>query len=174
MKIQKSKVAMIVMIFLTVVSCSSSTEIDKGKFIKLNGAALAVRASIAGGASYQQLMERVQKLSTEIQALQGNATSREEKDILKAYSDLLAMYQDGLLLWKYKLEFAPFDFVPKGRIYVGQDIEPIVFKYRFSTESHLYQPTGQRWRSLPEDSTRIIWSNADAQLKIIENMTNYR
>jgi hypothetical protein len=34
------------------------------------------------------------------------------------------------MLWKYKMEFAPFDFVPKGRIYVSQD-ESIVFKYSF-------------------------------------------
>jgi hypothetical protein len=85
----------------------------------------------------------------------------------------LAIYRDGLLLWKYKIDFAPFDFVPKGRIYVGQDVEPIVFKYRFPTDSHMYQPTRQYWKSISEDSIRIIWSNADSQLKIIENMKNY-
>ncbi len=173
MKIRKSGIAIVLMIFLIGTSCSTEQGIDKGKFAKLHGAAHAVKTSLAGGASYQQLAERVQALSGEIVALQGKVRSREEKELLNAYSDLLAMYKDGLLLWKYKLEFAPFDFVPKGRIYVGQDVEPIVFKYHFPTESHLYQPTGQRWKSLPEDSIRIIWSNADTQLKIIENMTNY-
>ncbi len=132
-----------------------------------------MKTSLAAGASYPQLAEKVQSLSAGITALKDKVTSKEDKELLNAYADLLAMYQDGLLLWKYKLEFAPFDFVPKGRIYVGQDVEQIVFKYRFPVESHLYQPTRQRWKSLSEDSIQIIWRNVDAQLKIIENMTNY-
>jgi len=173
MRTPKNSLTLLLTTFLLAASCSSGPGIDKGKFTKLNGAAHAVKTSLAGGASYRQLTERVQNLSTAIAALRDKAAAKEEKELLTAYSDLLAMYQDGLLLWKYKLEFAPFDFVPRGRIYVGQDVEPIVFKYRFPTESHLYQPTRQRWKSLSEDSIQIIWSNADAQLKIIENMTNY-
>jgi hypothetical protein len=173
MRIPKSSLTFLLIIFLLAASCSSEPGINKGKFTKLRGAAHAVKTSLAGGASYQQLTERVQNLSAGITALKDKAHSKEEKELLTAYSDLLAMYQDGLLLWKYKLEFAPFDFVPSGRIYVGQDVEPIVFKYRFPTESHLYQPTRQRWKSLSDDSIQIIWNNADAQLKIIENMTNY-
>jgi hypothetical protein len=171
MMIRKSSLILFLIIFL--LSCSSETRIDKGKFTKVSGAAHAVKTSIAGGASYQQLARQIQNLSEEITTLKGKVTAKQEKELLNTYSDLLAMYQDGLLLWKYKLEFAPFDFVPKGRIYVGQDVEPIVFKYRFPVESHLYQPTRQQWKSLSEDSIQIIWSNADAQLKIIENMTNY-
>lgn len=132
-----------------------------------------MKTSLAAGAFYPQFAEKVQSLSAGITALKDKVTSNEDKELLNAYADLLTMYQDGLLLWKYKLEFAPFDFVPKGRIYVGQDVEPIVFKYRFPVESHLYQPTRQRWKSLSEDSIQIIWRNVDAQLKIIENMTNY-
>ncbi len=160
-------------IFFLVVSCSSKSGIDKGKFVQLDRATLAVKTSLSSGASYRQLTERVQGLSAEIASVKGKVATKEEKELLEAYSDLLAMYRDGLLLWKYKLEFAPFDFVPKGRIYVGQDVEPIVFKYHFPTESHIYQPTRQRWKSLSEDSIQIIWGNADSQLKIIENIKNY-
>ena len=159
--------------FFLAASCSSRPGIDKGKFTQLDRAALTVKTSLASGASYRRLTELVQGLSVEIASVKTKVATKEEKELLEAYSDLLAMYRDGLLLWKYKLEFAPFDFVPKGRIYVGQDVEPIVFKYHFPTESHLYQPTRQRWKSLPEDSIQIIWSNADSQLKIIENMKNY-
>lgn len=169
----KSILAVLLLMFFLCTSCSSKSGIDKGKFTGLNRAALAVKTSIASGASYRQLTEQVQGLSVEIASVKTKVATKEEKELLEAYSDLLAMYQDGLLLWKYKLEFAPFDFVPKGRIYVGQDVEPIVFKYHFPTESHIYQPTRQRWKSLPEDSIQMIWSNADSQLKIIENMKNY-
>ena len=159
--------------FFLAASCSSKPGIDKGKFTQLDRAALTVKTSLASGASYRRLTELVQALSAEIASVKTRVATKEESELLEAYSDLAAMYRDGLLLWKYKLEFAPFDFVPKGRIYVGQDVEPIVFKYHFPTESHLYQPTRQRWKSLPEDSIQIIWSNADSQLKIIENMKNY-
>jgi hypothetical protein len=171
--IRNSSLTLFLVLLLLVASCSYETRIDKGKFAKVSGTAHAVKTSIAGGASYHQLAQQIQNLSAEITALKGKVTAKQEKELLDTYSDLLSMYQDGLLLWKYKLEFAPFDFVPKGRIYVGQDVEPIVFKYRFPVESHLYQPTHQQWKSLSEDSIRIIWSNADTQLKIIENMTNY-
>lgn len=170
---QRNFLAVLLMMFFLGASCSSKPGIDKGKFTQLNRTALTVKTSLASGASYRQLTELVQGLSVEIALVKTKVATNEEKELLEAYSDLWAMYQDGLLLWRYKLEFAPFDFVPKGRIYVGQDVEPIVFKYRFPTESHLYQPTRQRWKSLSEDSIQIIWSNADSQLKIIENMKNY-
>lgn len=170
---QNKILTVLIIIFFLAASCSTKSGIDKGKFAQLTRAALTVKTSLASGASYRQLTEFVEGLSVEVASVKPRVATKEEKELLEAYSDLLAMYRDGLLLWKYKLEFAPFDFVPKGRIYVGQDVEPIVFKYHFPTESHLYQPTRQRWKSLPEESIQIIWSNADSQLKIIENMKNY-
>ena len=85
----------------------------------------------------------------------------------------MADYRDGPVLWKYKLDFAFFDSILKGRIYVRQDVEPIIIKYRFPTESHLYDPTWQYWKSIPGDAIQIIWRYADSQLKTIENITNY-
>jgi hypothetical protein len=164
---------LILMIVFLTSSCSSQQGINKSKFSAVDRAAGAARGSLDSGASYQQVSDLVQRLSSDIAALRGKVTSIEERDLLGAYSDLLSFYQDGLLLWKYKLDFAPFNFVPKGRIYVGQDVEPIVFKYRFPVESQTYKPTGQQWKSISDDSIRIIWSNVDTQLKIIENMKNY-
>ncbi len=57
---------------------------------------------------------------------------------------------------------------------MGQDVEPIVFKYRFVTEFHQYQPTKQYWKSIPRDSIQIIWGNADSQTKMRENMMRYQ
>jgi len=173
MKKRKGFIVVLSIIFFLIGSCSSEPGINKSKFAKLNVAAHAVKTSLAAGESYQQVADRVQQLTIEITALKDKVTTKEEKELLEAYSDLLAMYRDGLLLWKYKLDFASFESMLKGRIYVGQDVEPIVLKYRFSTESHLYKPTGQYWKSIPGDSIQIIWSDADSQLKIIENMPNY-
>jgi hypothetical protein len=163
-----------VSLVLFAAACSSGPKTDKTKFAELSRDAGALKVSLAAGASYQQFSESLKKFSTDVTLLRGKAVTTEEKDLLDAYSDLLAIYQDGLVLWRYKLEFAPFGFVPKGSIYVGQDVDPIVFKYRFVTESHLYQPTRQYWKSIPDDSIQIIWSNADSQIKMIENMMRYQ
>lgn len=173
MKILKNFLALLLAIFFLNGACSFEPGIDKGKFAKLKVAAQAVKTSIATSESYQQVTGRVQQLVTEIAALKDKVPTQKEKELLEAYSDLLANYRDGLVLWKYKLDFAFFDSVLKGRIYVGQDVEPIIIKYRFPTESHLYEPTEQYWKSIPGDSIRIIWSYADSQLKTIENITNY-
>ena len=173
MKILKDFLAVLLAIFFLNGACSFEPGFDKGKFAKLKVAAQAVKTSIATGESYQQVTGRVQQLAAEIAALKDKVPTQKEKELLDAYSDLLANYRDGLVLWKYKLDFAFFDSVLKGRIYVGQDVEPIVIKYRFPTESHLYEPTGQYWKSIPGDSIQIIWSYADSQLKTIENITNY-
>ncbi len=160
-------------VFFVIAACSSQPAINKNKFVKVKSAAQAVKAAIASGASYKETADLVEHFSAEITTLKDSVTTNQEKELLDAYADLLGFYRDGLLLWKYKLEFAFFDFVLKGRIYVAQDIEPIVKKYRLSTETHLYAPTRQYWKSIDGDSIRIIWSNVDSQMKIIENIANY-
>ena len=154
-------------------ACSSEPALNKEKFRKLSQAAQAVKTSRAAGASYQQFGEALQGLSDELTAVRGRVSSKKELEVLNAYETLLRIYQDGHTLWKYKLEFAPFGFVPKGRIYVSQDVDPIAFKYNFPTESHLYLPTQQYWKSISEDSIPIIWKNADFQLKVAEGILNY-
>jgi hypothetical protein len=169
----KEFLAALSIMFFLIGACSSEPAINKNKFAKVKAAALSIKTALAAGASYQESTDRVEHLSVEINELKDKVTTKQEEVLLNAYSDLLGFYRDGLLLWKCKLEFAFFDFVLKGRIYVSQDIEPIVWKYQLSTETHLYAPTHQYWKSIDEDSIRLIWSNADSQLKIIENITNY-
>jgi hypothetical protein len=172
MKIRKILLISLSTILILQWACSFWPGINRSKFNKLNVAALAVKNSIADGAPYRQVAERIQHLSDEIVAAKDRVSTREERQLLKAYSDLLEMFRDGLLLRRYQMEF-PFLFPElEGRIYVGQDIEPIVHKYRLTTETHLYKPTGQYWKSIDEYSIRIIWHNADDQLEIIKNLAH--
>ena len=169
---------LVLLLIISVISMACSFEqfepgIDKNKFAKLNASALAVKTSIDTGAGYQQVTDNAKILADEIKTMKYAAASKREKRLLEAYSDLLVIYRDGLLLWEYRDYFPHLAPELKGRIYVAQDVEPIIEKYRFSTESHVYKPTGQKWRSLPADSVRIVWKNADDQLVIINNITNY-
>jgi len=151
----------------------TSHDFDKKKFENVDHSAHAVRDSVKAGANLQQFRDLLQKLSAEISVLKDRVKSERERELLKDYSNLLAIYRDGFTLWKYKTEFTQYGFVPKSLIYVGQDVEPIVEKYRLKTESHIFKPTKQSWKSIPENSIHIIWMNADSQLKIIDNILNY-
>jgi len=171
MKKKKNILALLLMIVFITVACSSEQEINRAKFKKLEQAAQELKTSLAEETSYQHFGELLQKLSAEIAAVKAKTLSKKEMELLQAYSVLAGVYQDGYILWKYKLEFAPFGIVPEGRIYVSQDVDPIAFKYNLPTESHLYKPTQQYWKSISEDSIQIIWNNADLQYKIIKGFS---
>ena len=173
MKDRKRFLVGLLIIFLLSGACSSEPPVNKNKFAKLSLAAYAVKTSVNAGEPYSQVVDRVQQLSVETEALKDGTNTSEEKQLLQAYTTLLSVYKDGLVLWKYKLDFAFFDSQLKGRIYVGQDVDPIVEKYRLPTESHLYKPTGQYWKSISGDSIQLMWRHADSQLKVIENIANY-
>ncbi len=154
-------------ICVTVLCLSCSQGIDRERFRNADRVASDVQRAVVDPAGYQQVEELVQRLSDEVMALQARVKSKKEQELAGEYSALLGMYRDGLTLRRYQTEFSGHDFVPKGLIYVGQDVEPIVTKYRLQTESHVFGPTQQHWKSISEDSIQVIWYNADQQLKRI-------
>ena len=160
-------------IVLSGVGCVSEPGIDKGKFSELNRTARDLATSLASDKPCEVPETVLQRLASGTAALKDKAASKGESDVIKAYSNLLTTYQDGLLLCNHRNHFSQFKFVPKGRIYVSQELDPLVLKYDLSTESHLYRPTGLYWRSIAGDSIRVIWERAEMQTKNIENMVNY-
>lgn len=173
----RGKIHQVLLILLSAIltlqwACSAGPKIDRTKFTRMNDAALAVKGVVDSGTPQGQVTESVQQLADEIAAAKDRVSTKEEKQLLKAYSDLLGFYRDGLMLWRYQLNFPFLSSELKGRIYVGQDVEPIVQKYRLATTAHIYKPTGQHWKSIDEDSIRIIWRNADDQLGIIKTLSD--
>ena len=160
-------------IVLSGLGCVSEPGIDKGKFSELNKTARDLTNSLASGKPCDVPETLLQRLASGTAALKDKSTSKGESDVIKAYSNLLTTYQDGLLLCSYRNHLSQFKFVPKGRIYVSQELDPLVQKYDLSTESHLYRPTGLYWRSIAGDSIKVIWERAELQTKNIENMVNY-
>jgi hypothetical protein len=153
--------------------CASEPGIDKGKFSELNRTARDLKSAITSGEPCDIPDTLLQRLVSGTTALKGKTTSQGESDLLAAYSNLVTTYQDGLLLCKYRTHLSRFQFVPRGRIYVFQELDPLIQKYDFSTERHVYKPTGLHWRSIAGDSINVIWENAKFQTKNIENMENY-
>jgi hypothetical protein len=153
--------------------CVSESGIDKGKFSEMNRIAQDLKAAITSGKPCDVPDTLLQRLSSGTAALKDKTASKAERDLIEAYSHLLTTYKDGLLLCQYQIPSSQFQFVPKGRIYVFQELDPLVQKYGLPTESHLYRPTGVYWRSIAGDSIKAIWERAELQIKNIENMVNY-
>ncbi len=153
--------------------CVSEPAINKEKFSELNRIAHELKASATADKPCDIPESLMQKFDTGVSALKNKTASKAEQDVAEAYSRLLTTYKDGLLLCQSQTRLNNFQFVPKGRIYVFQDLDPLVEKYDLSTESHVYKPTGVRWRSIPVDSIKVIWKSAENQLRNIENMVNY-
>lgn len=153
--------------------CVWEPGIDKGKFTELNRTARELQTSLTSGEPCEVPDALLQRLASGTAALKDKTASKGERDLIRAYSNLLTTYQDGLLLCKYRTHLSQFQFVPKGRIYVFQELDPLVQKYDLPTASHVYKPTGLKWKSIAADSIRVIWESAGSQLKNIENMVNY-
>ncbi|HXY54566.1 MAG TPA: hypothetical protein VEM40_07840 [Nitrospirota bacterium] len=160
-------------ITLFIFGCVSEPGVEKGKFLELNRAVEDLKAAIMSGNACDMPDTLQQRLADGIAAINGKAASKGERDLVAAYSHLLTTYKDGLLLCQSRNLLSDFQFVPRGRIYVSQELDPLVEKYGLSTKRHLYSPTGQYWRSIDGDSIKVIWESAQVQIKNIENMMNY-
>jgi hypothetical protein len=169
----KRVITLVSALLLFASGCLTEPGLDKGKFSELNRAAQDLKSALRSGTRCGFPDSLLQRLSSGTAALQGKTASKAELDLLSAYSHLLAVYQDGLLLCRSRVHLAGFPFVPKGRIYVTQELDPLVEKYDLVTDQHQYGPTGKYWRSIPEDSIAVIWESAEAEIRNIENMTNY-
>jgi hypothetical protein len=153
--------------------CVWEPGIDKEKFSELNRISQDLKAAIASGKPCDVPDALLQRLASGTAVLKDKTASKAERDLIEAYSHLLTTYKDGMLLCQYQARLPQFQFVPKGRIYVFQELDPLVQKYDLPTESHVYKPTGVRWRSIAGDSIKVIWESAESQIKNIENMVKY-
>ncbi|MFO0751694.1 MAG: hypothetical protein U0411_00025 [Thermodesulfovibrionales bacterium] len=153
---------------------SCSPPFDGKKFERADRAAREVQRSVDSGAEYRQFGESLLQFSREALVLRDAVRSGKEEELFREYEDLLTIYRDGYSLMKYKAEFVRYGFVPSGTIYVGQEIEPLVAKYGIPTETHLFAPTMQAWKSIPDSSIGVVWSNARSRLAIIETLRKNR
>ncbi len=154
-------------------ACISEPTLDKSKFAELNRAAQDVKAAITSGRQCEIPDSVVQRLASQTAALRDKMTTKREMDLLWAYSDLLTMTRDGLLLCRFRTHLSDAAFVAKGRIYVTQDLDPLIERYGLPTETHVYKPTGAHWKSISSDAGMVIWKRAEAEIKNIENRLKY-
>ncbi len=154
--------------------CTAEPGLNKAKFAELDRAAQELKAALKAGKGCETPDTLLQRFVSGTAALKDKVSSEEDRGLLEIYNRLTAVYQDGLLLCQTRTMFSGFAFVPKGRIYVTQELDPIVEKYNLPTERHMYKPTGKYWRSIPADSVQVVWDQAAFEIKNIENWESYR
>jgi hypothetical protein len=158
---------------LLAAGCETEHRLDKGKFAGLDRARQDLKAALRSG-KYCEIPDAVlERLASGTAAIKDKTASRAERDLLKAYADLAAICRDGQLLCRSRTHLTGFEFVPKGRIYVTQELDPLVERYDLLTERHVYKPTGVQWKSISVDAIRVIWEDAEAQIRNIEVMQEY-
>ena len=166
------KIFVVLLGFVLLEGCSS--KVDQKKYENLYHAAKAIEGSVAVGVDYQKFGELLQNLSTELSIANDKATfsiasdkakSDSEKELLKNYLDALAAYQESALVWKNKIDGARYDWIPKGRIYVENELRPIIAKYSLSIESHVMRSTGHKFETISGDAVQVIWAKAHEYLE---------
>ncbi|MDH4163499.1 MAG: hypothetical protein OEW15_12525 [Nitrospirota bacterium] len=160
-------------LLLVTAGCDPEPSLDKAKFAELRSASQDLMAALRSGGQCAAPAAVVDRLAAGATALQGKAVSKAERDLLFAYEGLVVMSRDALHLCRSRGHLTSFQFVPKGRIYVSQDLDAVVERYDLATESHVYKATGARWRSISTDSMEVIWKKAEALIKNIEVMLTY-
>ncbi len=153
--------------------CTREQGINKGKFAELIRIVQDLKTAIASGKACDVPNAVLERLAAGTAVLKDKAGSQDERDLLAACEDLAAIYRDGLLLCRSRTHLTGFPFVPKGRIYVTQELDPVVEKYGFSTERHEYKPTGQYWKSIDAGAINTVWEQAGFRIRYIENMVRY-
>lgn len=142
-----------------------SPKIDQKKYENLYRAAKAIEGAIAVGITYPKFGELLQNLSTEISIANDKAKSDTEKELLKSYFEVLTTFQESSTVWKYKIEGSRYDWIPKGQIFVEDELRPIIEKYSFPMELHEIKITRNSFTTISENSIKIIWEKAHDQLE---------
>lgn len=155
-----------VFVIATFLGCSPG--IDKKKFEEVAKAAEAVQKAIDNQDDYLKSQELFDLFSNEVIALRNRVSNDTEQQLLKAYSDQLLTWQDGFLLWDYKVESSRYAWIPENRIYLDPKIMPLAAKYNLPVQSHVVQITEYEFKSVPADSLKIIWERARVQLNRIK------
>jgi hypothetical protein len=170
MKFETNKIITLTLIALSFIFLSTGcSNIDKDKFRELRKSARAIDKAVEDTLlPYGQFEELLQKMTDEMTKSRALVSTEEEKALLSSYEELLMTYQEGDLLWEHKIESFLYGWIPKGRIYVDEQLLPIVEKYHFPTESHVVELTNHHFESISADSLKVIWDKAHEQLKKVK------
>jgi hypothetical protein len=156
-----------VFVIATFLGCSPG--IDKKKFEGALKAAEAVQHAIDNQDDYLKFGKLFDVFSDEVIALRDRVTNDKEQQLLKSYADLLITYQDGFLLWDYKVESSRYPWIPENRIYLEPKIKPLAIKYHLPVQSHVVEITKHEYMSVPADALKLIWERARVQFNKIKS-----
>jgi hypothetical protein len=155
--------AFLVILAFMVSGCSKGD--DKKKFGKVEQSVREMEKALDDMVDYTRFAGLFDSFSNELLAVRDTVRTDREKKRFDEYAQLLATYQDGLLLWEYKVESTRYAWIPEGVIYLEPKIKPIAVRYNLPVESHVVELTQHEWKSVPADSLHVIWDKAREQFR---------
>jgi hypothetical protein len=156
------KTIIIFLLFIFTIGCSN--RIDRSKFDRLYRSAKSIEGALSIGVTYPKFAELLQNYGTEILIMKNEDMTPEELKLFNFYVEALGIFSDSLSIWKNSLENIKYDWIPKGRIFVGSELIPIVEKYKIPTEDHEY-PKRNKWKTISKNSMQILWAKAGLKLE---------
>jgi len=158
---------------LLLASCTFEPGLDKEKFAELDSASKDLKAAYSVGDHCNIPGSVSLRLASGAAALEGRTVSKAERDLLAAYKNLAAIAGDAMLLCRSRGQLAGFRFMPAGRIYVTQELDPLVERYDLAIERHPYKPTGAYVKTIAGDSVLVIWDRAESVMQNIDVQLKY-
>jgi hypothetical protein len=144
--------------FLLLSGCAP--RVDHADFEQLYRSGKAISSATEVGLNYSSFSDLVQKLASEVSIAKDSANNQPEKNMTDAYQEALTAYRDSLVVWKNEIDGAGYDWIPKGEIYVEDELRPIIAKYALATQERSIEITGHRFETIPEASIQVIWARA--------------
>jgi hypothetical protein len=144
--------------FLLLSGCAP--RVDHADFEQLYRSGKAISSATEVGINYSSFSDLVQKFASEVSIAKDSANNQPEKNMTDAYQEALTAYRDSLVVWKNEIDGAGYDWIPKGEIYVEDELRPIIAKYALTTQVRSIEITGHRFETIPEASIQIIWARA--------------
>jgi hypothetical protein len=166
--------AKVIIFFIFLIFCLNCSKVDRIKFEDLYRAGKAFDGATTVGVNYERFGELLQNLATEISIAAEKAKSQNEKEMLKQYAIVLAMYRDSHLVWKYQIKTKRYKGIPPEAIIVKPEMEYVIKRYSLNAEKWVLQRRG--WTVVEDidmviisgDSIQKIWAVAD---KLLEETT---
>ncbi len=159
--------ALFLVVLLFTPGCTSN--IDRHKFENVDRLTARVEKEAEKGTDYVKFEKALQDLSAAISSARAVTSTKEETDLLHDYAELLATYQDGQLLWRYKMESSLYPWIPEGRVYADDGIKALARKYDLPMESHVVEITGDRFETVSAGSVKEVLERAHLKAKAVRS-----
>jgi hypothetical protein len=118
-----------------------------------------LEGALAVGVAKPRYDELLQSVSAELLMLADVARTHADSTVLVRYAAALEIYKDAGTLWDEKISSGPYDWIPKGHIFLEAPGRAIANEYDLTTTNRK-TAVGSAFETVSESSLQILWDRA--------------